>query len=400
MITIRWNLLAGFIGAIVFVSGTAGSQSLIYTEGERAFIESHGPWPPAPVADPSNKVATNADAIELGRRLFFTTELSIDNTMSCATCHDPTGNFIDGLQTGFGRARLPRNTPSLVNMQWARWFGRGGGADSLWSQSIRPLVAPDEMASNGQHIQQVIASNDALSCFYTKAFETPVGKQNPERTLVNAAKALAAFQATLVTHVTAFDEFRQALLTGDQARMSQYPIEAQRGLKLFTGKGQCSLCHFGPRFTNGEFGDVGIPFFLEKGKVDKGRYGGVQNLKKSPYALTGIYSDDVRGKSAVKTRHLVLQHRNWGEFQVPSLRSIAETAPYMHSGSLATLHDVVDHYSEIDEERLHVDGEKILKPLRLTSQESGDLVAFMRSLSAPLVEPLRLTDRGIRCTAR
>jgi cytochrome c peroxidase len=78
-----------------------------------------------------------------------------------------------------------------------------------------------------------------------------------------------------------------------------------------------------------------------------------------------------------------VQHRNFGEFRVPGLRGVARTAPYMHDGSLATLADVVKFYSELNEERLHVDGEKILKPLHLTQQESEDLRAFLESLSAP-----------------
>ena len=79
-------------------------------------------------------------------------------------------------------------------------------------------------------------------------------------------------------------------------------------------------------------------------------------------------------------RYVASEHRNFGEFKVPSLRNVARTAPYMHNGSLATLRDVVRHYSEIDEDRLHADGERILKPLRLSAAESDDLVAFLESL--------------------
>jgi cytochrome c peroxidase len=82
----------------------------------------------------------------------------------------------------------------------------------------------------------------------------------------------------------------------------------------------------------------------------------------------------------VKTRQVDLQHRNFGEFKTPGLRNVARTAPYMHNGSLATLADVVRHYSEISPDRLHQDGEAILKPLRLTPAESADLVAFLESL--------------------
>ena len=197
--------------------------------------------------------------------------------------------------------------------------------------------------------------------------------------MVDAGKALAAFQETIVSGRSPFDDFRDALLEGKEG--GDYPAAARRGLKIFAGKGNCSVCHFGPAFTNGEFADVGVPFFAGKGRVDAGRHGGIVRLKSSRFNLLGNFSDDPRGASATGTRHVELQHRNFGEFRVPSLRNVALTGPYMHNGSLATLADVVRHYSEIDEDRLHSDGEKILRPLRLSRQEAGDLLAFLASLT-------------------
>jgi cytochrome c peroxidase len=95
----------------------------------------------------------------------------------------------------------------------------------------------------------------------------------------------------------------------------------------------------------------------------------------------GRYNDDASKESAVGTRHVQAQHRNFGEFRVPGLRGVAQTAPYMHNGSLATLRDVARFYSELDEERLHADGERVLKPLRLGQAELDDLVAFLESLT-------------------
>jgi cytochrome c peroxidase len=141
------------------------------------------------------------------------------------------------------------------------------------------------------------------------------------------------------------------------------------------------MCHAGPEFTNGEFHDTGIPFFIRPGQVDAGRHGGIKRLLANRMNLLGPYNDDAKRLSAVGTRHVVLEHRNFGEFKVPSLRNLALTAPYMHNGSLATLRDVVKHYSEISPDRLHLDGEAILKPLRLTERETKDLVAFLESLS-------------------
>ena len=168
--------------------------------------------------------------------------------------------------------------------------------------------------------------------------------------------------------------------------MARYPAAAQRGLKIFVGKGQCSACHHGPNFTNGEFDDVGVPYFAEKGRVDQGRHGGIAALRASPFNLLGAYNDDPAKATAEPTRHVEPQHRNWGEFRVPSLRNVAETAPYMHNGSLATLEAVVRHYSEVDVERLHGDdGARLVRPLRLRPQEASDLVSFLKTLSGPLV---------------
>ncbi len=198
---------------------------------------------------------------------------------------------------------------------------------------------------------------------------------------MDLAKALAAYQETLVTGRTPFDDYRDALARGDAAAAARYPAAARRGLAIFTGKGNCNVCHFGPAFTNGEFGDVGIPFFAGPGRVDPGRHEGVRRVQASRYNLLGPFNDDPARSSATATRHVALEHRNFGEFRVPSLRDVARTAPYMHNGSLATLREVVRHYSEIDEDRLHADGERILRPLNLSTSEIDDVVAFLESLS-------------------
>jgi cytochrome c peroxidase len=108
-------------------------------------------------------------------------------------------------------------------------------------------------------------------------------------------------------------------------------------------------------------------------------------LQADPFNLLGKYSDDGSGASATKTRHVEMQHANFGQFKTPTLRNVGLTAPYMHDGRLASLREVVRHYSELDMERIHVHGEQLLRPLRLTPGESEDLVAFLESLSDPRV---------------
>jgi cytochrome c peroxidase len=238
-------------------------------------------------------------------------------------------------------------------------------------------------------VRELLAADRELATAYARVFGAQPADDAAELALVNAAKALAAFAETIVTGRTPFDDFRDALQRGDRAAMARYPPAARRGLALFVGKGRCTACHTGPNFTTGEFDDVGVPYFVDGTRVDSGRHGGIAALRASPYSLLGTYSDDPR-RRAPHTAHVEPQHRNWGEFRVPSLRNAGRTAPYMHNGSLATLADVVRHYSEVDIERLHGDdGARLVRPLGLSARERADLVAFLETLSGDV----RFADR-------
>jgi cytochrome c peroxidase len=354
------------------------SAGLDFSKGEIAKILQHGPWPPPLRPDPSNRVSGKPAAIALGEKLFFEPRLSGPGSVLCATCHAPFRAFQDGKARAFGLQEVARNTPTVVDARFYRWFGWDGAQDSLWAQSIRPLLDPKEMDASPAHVAQVVRT------IFPKEYAQAFGRAVPpsdEDVLVDAGKALAAFQETLVSERTTFDVFRDALARNDFASMNGYPLAAQRGLRIFVGKGNCSVCHFGPQFTNGEFADTGVPFFVAPGRVDPGRRAGIAKLKESRFNLLGRHNDDASGSSALGTRHVEPQHRNFGEFRVPSLRNASRTAPYMHNGSLATLRDVVLFYSELDEERLHADGEKILRPLNLSREEAADLVLFLETLS-------------------
>jgi cytochrome c peroxidase len=352
-----------------------------FTEEEKRKILSHGPWPPKRIADPSNRVSGKPAAIALGERFFYEPRLSGTGSVLCATCHVPFRGFQDARRRGFGLEEGDRNTPSILNVRFERWFGWDGANDSLWAQSVRPLLDPREMRSSAAHVAAFVRGNASFSGDYEKTFGRKANDEKDEALLVNVGKALAAFQETLVSGRTPFDDFRDALERGDGAAMARYPDAAKRGLRIFVGEGRCNLCHFGPQFTNGEFADTGVPFFASKGKVDQGRYGGIKKLKDNPLNLLGAFNDDAARSTATGTSHVELQHRNFGEFRVPGLRNVAGTAPYMHDGSLATLRDVVLFYSNLNEERLHADGAKILRPLELSPDEVEDLLAFLQSLS-------------------
>ncbi|MFM8898916.1 MAG: cytochrome-c peroxidase [Burkholderiales bacterium] len=363
----------------------AAEAVLDFTPTELRRIQSHGPWPPAALhaRDPSNKLSGKPQAMALGQRLFFDVRLSIDGRMACATCHVPGLAFGDVQARAVGRETLSRNTPSLWNAVHHRWWGWDGAFDSLWSQAIAPLTHPQEMASSGAHLRQLLQSDAELSCRYQKSLSRQPAADSDETVLVSVAKALGAFVGSLQSGPTPFDQFAKAMQRGDRKAAVRYPLQAQRGLRLFVGQGQCSTCHHGPLFSNGEFADIGVPFFIRPGVVDAGRHGGIEQLRASRYNLLSPWNDAADAPSRVKTQHLAPAHRNFGEFKVPSLRNVAETAPYMHDGQLATLEAVVRHYSELNLDRLHADGEQILRPLKLSEAEVADLVAFLRTLSDP-----------------
>ncbi len=356
-------------------------HGVTFSDRDIRLILSYGPWPPDMGPDPSNRVSGDPAAIALGRQLFSDPRLSLGRDRTCTIYHHPKRAMTDGLARSVGIARLDRNALSLFNLRLNRWFGWAGKSDNLWAQSLHPIVDRRELGASAGLVAERLAADHATAATYHRVFGTQVATDVPETVLVNVAKALAAFQETLTTGKTPFDYFRDALAAGDHDALARYPAAARRGLKLFIGKGQCHFCHVGPNFTNGEFHDVGMSYFIGQGRVDPGRYGGIKAVKSSRYNLLGPYNDDASRSTAGPIRHVALLHRNWGEFRIPSLRNVAETAPYMHDGSLETLADVVRHYSELNEDRLHAEGERLLRALRLTPEESDDLVAFLRSLS-------------------
>lgn len=379
--SLAWALLAP--AAATEARGATNAPALLnFTAGERAVIASFGPWPPAPARDASNRWEARARVVAYGRQLFADPRLSAEGRISCATCHVPGRAFQDGLAVAEGRDEGMRNTPTLLDVADRRWFGWDGGHDSLWAASLAPLLDPREMGGRLAAVAAAIRANPRRRAAHRAAF----GAEPPADDLelvVDLAKALAAYQATLRSPRTSFDRFRDAMGRNDLRAASAYPLPAQRGLRLFIGEGRCSVCHAGPAFTNDEFADVGVPFFVAGG-ADAGRHGGLARLLASRTNRLGAFNDaGPADPRAVLTRHLKIEPRHFGEFRVPSLRQLIHTAPYMHNGSLATLEDVVRRYDRLDEERLHADGERILRRLNLTTRQAADLVAFLRTLSSP-----------------
>lgn len=384
---------------------------------EIAAIVAHGPWPVAFTPDPGNRFSGQPAAIELGRRLFADPRLSADGKRACISCHQPERGFADGLARSVAAhgGPLDRNAQGLLDVRLQHWFGWDGAADSLWAFVLRPLGDDREMGAGPSVLTALMAGDPELSSRYRLLDPNP----DPTRLRIDIAKALAAYLETLESPRTRFDTLRDALARGDPGATADYPVDALRGLQLFVGRGRCNLCHLGPAFSNGEFHDIGRPFMVDASRPDPGRHAGVKAVLTDPYNRLGRFVDpivdptasaankaDPRSASdapgsktsetnrsnsvddpAVRTRHLAPAHRNFGEFRVPGLRAALLTAPYGHDGSLPALADVVRHYSEIDLERLHADGESLLRPLRLDARQSADLIAFLRTLSEPERRP-------------
>ena len=157
--TLRIVFAAVGAACVALFSGVGSAEERVaaqpaFTESEIKIILSHGPWPAPVPHDPTNRVSGKPDAIELGTQLFFDSRLSGSGTKACASCHVPERNWTDNLRRGIGMAELDRNTPTLMNLRGQRWYGWDGAADSLWSQSLRPIVdragAGRDAASRGR----------------------------------------------------------------------------------------------------------------------------------------------------------------------------------------------------------------------------------------------------------
>jgi cytochrome c peroxidase len=300
---------------------------------------------PTFVPHPPGEAPTPA-RIALGKSLFEEKRLSADGTIACASCHDPRLSFSDGEPRGKGITgkRLVRHTPSLWNAAFSPLLFWDGRARSLEDQVRFPVEHPDEMGS----MLDAAAQRLAVDATYVNAFATAFPGDARTLTAANIARALAAYERTLVSPPTRFD----AWIAGKADALTEAEIA---GFRLFTGRGRCIACHSGFAFTDHNFYDIGLP------GTDKGR-----------------------------GRQIALPAADHA-FKTPSLRELVWTAPYMHDGSLATLEDVVDLY-EKGGVRRPTRSKDLPVNLRLTAKERADLVGFLEALSSerppqPSTEP-------------
>jgi cytochrome c peroxidase len=380
---VLWSALA-LAGALAPWTGGADTPPDLraaFTEAEIKAILAHGPWPVPGRNDPSNRVSGKREAVEFGERLFFDTRLSGSGTFSCGTCHVPERNWTDNETKGAAIGQMDRNTPTLMNARLGHWYGWDGGSDSLWAQSIRPMLDPRELGADARHVANFVRGDEQFSCRYRRAFGAPPSVTDDEAVLVDVAKALAAFQETLDSPPAPFDKFRDAIARGERIPPWTYSEPALRGLKIFIGKGGCNECHSGPNFTNGEFHNNGFSTLAVSARPDPGRIEGITKVRESRFNLLGPYNDDPARTTAAETLKVKSEPRDLNAFKVPSLRNMLLTAPYGHHGEILSVADIVRHYSELNPERLHGGGGGKLKRLNLTAAEQTDLVVFLESLT-------------------
>jgi cytochrome c peroxidase len=354
-------------------------------------------------ADPTNRVADDPRAVELGKRLFFDTRLSANGEVSCGTCHQPDRGFQDSIARGKGVGTAARRTMPIAATSRSPFLFWDGRKDSLWAQALGPLESAVEHGGARAQYAHVVAHH------YAQEYEALFGSlpdlsgippsagpvANPvaasawnalseaqrddvTRVFVNIGKAIAAYERRIEFAESRFDRYVTALTEGGNADGILTDDEVA-GLRLFTGKANCTRCHNGPLFTNNEFHNTGVPAVPEL-PVDDGRLTGAASVLKDEFNCRSQWSD-ARDRCVELDVMVSGDHALQRAYKVPSLRNVAERAPYMHAGQFASLAEVLDHYNRAPAAPL---GHSELEPLGLKPSELRQLEAFLRTLTGPI----------------
>ena len=324
------------------------------------------PLPPPPV--PGGNPQT-AEKIELGKKLFFDRRLSGDGTMSCASCHVPDQAYTDGqeISLSYPTTRNWRNAPTLINASYFQSLFHDGRAATLEEQALFPIMSSFEMNLNLDFLEEKLRIVPEYEAAFKRVFGGEVTRER-------IAMAIAAFERTLVSVNAPIDRF----LAGDDAALSP---EARRGYEIFTGKGKCADCHFGPHLSDDRFHALNVPENPEYRKDPR-----ITATRRFVAKVFGY--EDYRNIEEDPGRYLVTKDRkDWKAFRTPTLREISKTAPYMHNGTLKTLEEVIEFL-----DRGGGPGNKALSPLGLTDREKRALKVFLvEALSGDEV-PLKVPE--------
>jgi cytochrome c peroxidase len=314
-----------------------------------------------------------AEKVALGEKLFFDKRLSVDNTISCATCHDPASALAEANMVGIGiqNKKGARNSPSVINAMFNEsqfWDGR---APTLEEQAKLPIINSIEM---GMKDHPMVVGKVRELAEYKPLFAAAFG--NEGITIDTIAKAIASFERTQLSGNSPFDRF----IGGDARAISE---SAKRGWELFNGQARCISCHAfnasSPFFSDFKFHNIGVAAkdqnFSALARQARQLIGSSSNAKDliDELALKEGFSE--LGRFLVTK-----QPRDIGAFKTSMLRDIELTAPYMHNGSEKTLLDVIKFYDKGGELNPNLDGG--MRPLKLKDSQMDDLVEFMKSLTS------------------
>ena len=275
------------------------------------------------------------EAALLGRTLFFDARLSGSGSLSCASCHNPSFGWEDGLKFGHGEGlrELGRHTPTILNGAWGKIFFWDGRAPTLEAQAVGPMANPREMDQNLTTLPAKLQAIQGYRPLFERAFP------GQGLSIATITKAITTFERTVSSGPAPFD----AWLEGDEAAI---PDAAKRGFVLFAATAGCAGCHTGWALTDGKFHDIGL-------------------------------ADSDRGRAGISPNEPQAEHA----FKTPTLRNVALRAPYMHDGSLPNLDRVLGHYISGGADRLSRSA--LMHPFKPTAQQFRDIKAFLTSLSEP-----------------
>lgn len=285
---------------------------------------------PSPFYDITNSIT--AEKFNLGKKLFFDPILSLDNTISCATCHQQNMAFADDVSfsVGINGNIGNRNSPTLINLAWNSNFMWDGGVNHIEVQPLAPLTNPNEMGNSLQPIIAKLNSNNEYKIAFQNIYQTD------SITSAQLMKVLANFMSCLISSKSKYDSY----LKGEMA----FTTSELNGLQLFNQN--CNSCHTAPLFTNNSYENNGIGF--DPNHPDAGRY-----------IITLVNSDSLK-------------------FKVPTLRNIEYSAPYMHDGRFSSLNDVLDHYASGN---FAPGTHPNVQNIQLNAQEKNDLLNFLKTLT-------------------
>lgn len=400
-----------FLAVAILVGGSIAAYALwprpAWNEDEILTLRSLwlGSLPPL-APDPSNRYGDDPSAAALGEKLFFDTRFSSNGQVACATCHLPELDFQDGKRLSEGVGVTDRRAMPLAGVAYSPWLFWDGRKDSLWAQALEPLENPVEHGGNrAQYIhlieQHYKAEYEAIFGPLPDLTGFPISagpvedaaaraawdamsvedQETVTRIFANMGKAIAAYERRIMPAPARFDAYVQALLAADEEIMkATLTPDEVAGLRLFIGKAQCLQCHNGPLFTDNHFHNTGIPAAPDLPE-DRGRITGALKVLADEFNCFGPYSD-AAPDDCVELRFM----REPGfdlerQYKPPSLRNVAERAPYMHAGQFASLADVLDHYNRAPAAPV---GHNELETLSLSPTEIEQIIAFLHTLTAPV----------------